>query len=1054
MTEALLEDLVLEFLDGEGWDVIYGPDIAPGESAAERSDYRDVVLIGRLRAAIQDLNPDLPADAVEDAVKTVLRAESQVVMTENWRAYQLLTQGVPVQYRDSAGAIREVRAQLVDWRNPTRNDLVAINQFTVVGPTRRERRPDVLLFVNGLPLVLMELKRPGEKNATLRGAFNQISTYMNDIPDVFTWNQISVISDGVQARAGTFTSSWEHYAPWKTIDGTRVEPGEIPQAEVLTRGMFAPARLLDLVRNFVVYTGDSANLVKKVAKYHQYWAVNKAVLSTVEAVEGDGRAGVVWHTQGSGKSLEMEWYAGKVMRHPAMENPTIVVLTDRNDLDDQLFDDTFAASRPGAPLPEAPVQAGTRDELKSLLNKRQSGGIIFSTIQKFGLSKAEKDAGTGFPRLSDRVNIVVMVDEAHRSNYDFIDGFAGHLRDGLPNATYIGFTGTPIEAKDKSTRGVFGDYIDVYDLTQAVTDGATVKVYYEPRLAKIDLPREALGSLDDAFAEATSGTEDEAKERLKTRWAQVEAIVGSDKRIKALAADIVTHWEARKEALAGKAIIVTMSRRIAAALYSEITALRPDWATSDDATGRMKVVITGSAADDPALQPHIRSKQALRDLKARAKDPADELEIVIVRDMWLTGFDSPSMHTMYVDKPMRGANLMQAIARVNRTFRDKPAGLVVDYLGIAEDLKAALADYTARDQKNQELGQDLRDKAIPALASKHDVVCTILDPFNWRERLAQGGPKAFLNALTASVEYLIALHPGDGASRCTKATPCPKCRFLAQTRDLVALYAICVPSPEALAIRDDVAFFEALRGQIAKVEGADREGVDPSVALDTAIRQIVSEAMSGSGVIDIYQEAGLAKPDLSLIDEGFIEKFKTSRNPNLQIELLKRLLNDEIRSVGKRNIVTGRQFSDLLQQSILRYQNRTLDAAQVVAELVALAQALKAEADRGEALGLSADELAFYDAICTNASAVMDLGDDTLKQIAHELVDIVRRDAKVDWSVKQQVRAKLRASVRKLLLRHGYPPDQEEAATQLVLEQAEALAGEGRVGEDAESVVL
>ena len=1048
-TEANLEDLVLEFLAGEGWGVVYGPSIAAGEPGSERTDYRDVVLVGRLRTAIARLNPSLPSDAIEATVKVVLRAESQVVISENWRAYQLLTQGVPVEYRNSDGEIREVRAHLVDWENPWNNDLAAINQFTIQG--KSERRPDVLLFVNGLPLVLMELKRPGEKNANLRGAFNQVQTYLSQIPDVFSWNQVTVISDGVQARAGTFTAAWEHYAPWKTIDGVTHAPAGIPQAEVLVRGMFTPERLLDLVRNFVVYSDESksdpsglktAALIKKTAKYHQYWAVNKAVLSTVEAVEGDGRAGVVWHTQGSGKSLEMEWYAGKIMRHPAMENPTIVVLTDRNDLDDQLFDDTFAASRPGAPLPEVPVQADSRDHLKDLLNKRQSGGIIFSTIQKFGLSKDEKDAGASFPTLSQRVNIIVMVDEAHRSNYDFVDGFARHLRDGLPNATYIGFTGTPIESADKSTRQVFGDYIDVYDLTQAVADGATVKVYYEPRLAKVELPRDVLPKLDDAFALATSGTEEEAKERLKTRWGQIEAVVGSDKRIKELAADIVTHWEARREALAGKAIIVAMSRRIAVALHDEIAQLRPAWVTTDDATGTIKVVITGSAADDPTMQPHIRSKEALRNLKNRAKDPKDPLEIVIVRDMWLTGFDSPSMHTMYVDKPMKGANLMQAIARVNRTFKDKPAGLVVDYLGIAEDLKSALADYTVRDQKNQELGQDLREKAIPAMVEKHEVVANILHGNDWRTTLAAGGPKAFLNALTATVEYLISQHPGTAPNVCTKDNPCKKCRFLAQTRSLVSLYAICVPSDEALNIRNDVAFFEAVRGQIAKIEGSDREGVDPSVTLDTAIKQIVSEAMSGTGVIDIYEEAGLAKPDLSLIDDKFIEKFKVSKNPNLQIEMLKKLLSDEIGRVGKRNIVTGRQFSELLSQSILRYQNRTLDAAQVVAELVALAKALQAEGERGSELGLNSDELAFYDAICMNASAVMELSDETLKKIAHELVDIVRRDAKTDWNVKEQVRAKLRATIKRLLLKYGYPPDQEPAATQLVLEQAEVIAGE------------
>lgn len=1039
MDEDALEQLILADLTQLGWQVVYGPDIAPGEPGAERAEFREVVLVGRLRAALERLNPGLPPDAIDDAVKTVLRPESQVVMTENWRAYQLLTQGVPVQFRDDEGEIRDVRAHLVDWNNPENNDFLAVNQFTIKGVD--ERRPDVLLFVNGLPLVLMELKRPGERNATLRGAFNQVGTYLNRIPDVFTWNQITVISDGVSARAGTFTAGWEHYAPWKTIHGD-LESAARPQAEVLVQGMFAPARLLDLVRNFVVFSGDAGQLVKKVAKYHQYWAVNKAVICTVEAVEGDGRAGVVWHTQGSGKSLEMLCYTGKIMRDPAMENPTVVVLTDRNDLDDQLFDDTFAGSRPGAPLPEAPVQADSRENLKDLLNKRQSGGIVFSTIQKFGLSKAEKDAGTSFPTLSERSNIVVMVDEAHRSNYDFIDGFARHLRDGLPNATYIGFTGTPIEEQDKSTRAVFGDYIDVYDLTQAVEDGATVKVYYEPRLAKVELPNDVANDLDAAFAEATSGSEDDARERLKSRWARVEAIVGSENRVKELAADIVTHWETRREVLAGKAMIVTMSRRIAVALYDEIAALRPDWVSDDNGAGRLKVVITGSASDDAALQPHIRNKKALRALKNRAKDPGDELELVIVRDMWLTGFDSPSMHTMYVDKPMRGANLMQAIARVNRTFKDKPAGLVVDYLGIAEDLRTALSNYTQRDQDNQELGQDLTDQAIPGMLEKHEVVCAILSGFDWRTPLNDGSDKAFLNALSATVDYLLGQHPGPPEHPCTKDDPCLRCRFLNQTRSLVGLFAICAATEQARSILDDVAFFEAVRNQIGKIEGSDRQGPGSDAELDTAIQQIVSDAMSGAGVIDIYEEAGLARPDISLIDDDFVRRFETSKNPNLQIELLKRLLSDEITRVGQRNIVAGRDFSDMLGQSLLKYQNHTLDAAAVVAELAALAQHLKDEQARGTRLGLSEDELAFYDAIHTNESAVIELGDDTLKQIAHDLVRIVRQDAKTDWNVKEQVRAKLRATIKRLLLRYGYPPDQEPTATALILEQAEVIAAE------------
>jgi type I restriction enzyme, R subunit len=1036
--ESGLEAAVLELLREIGWQVEHGPEIAPGESAAERDDYRAIVLTGRLREAVVRLNPELPFDAVDDVVKTVLRPESQVSESENWRAYRLLVEGVPVDYHATDGSIRSARVQLIDFTDPEGNDLLAVNQFTVLGS--RERRPDVVLFVNGLPLVLMELKRPGDENATLRGAFNQVQTYRRDIPDVFAWNQVTVISDGTQARAGSFTAGWEHYAPWKTIHGQELAPGGLPQYEVLVQGMFQPAVLLDLIRNFVACYGEGKKMAKLVAKYHQYWAVRKAVDCTIEAVEGDGRAGVVWHTQGSGKSLEMLFYTGKVARHPAMENPTVVVLTDRNDLDDQLFDEVFAQAKVGAPLPEPPVQAESREHLKQLLQQREGGGIVFSTIQKFGLSQADKEAGRAFPLLSERTNVVVMVDEAHRSNYDFVDGFARHLRDGLPNATYIGFTGTPIESADRSTRQVFGDYIDVYDLTQAVTDGATVKVYYEPRLAKVELPAEAHQALDDAFAEATSGTEEEARERLKTRWARVEAIVGSDTRITELAADIVAHWEQRREVLAGKGMIVAMSRRIAVALYNEIARLRPNWHSTDPAQGRIKVVITGSAADDAFLQPQIYPKEIRRQLKNRAKDPADELELVIVRDMWLTGFDSPSMHTMYVDKPMRGAPLMQAIARVNRTFRDKPGGQVVDYLGIAEDLKSALADYTQRDQDNQELGQDLREQAIPALVEEHEVVTTILSGYPWRQALARGGDQAYLRAVAGTADWLLGFHPGLPEAPCTKDAPCLKCRFMAHARRVMTLFALCVPAEEALAIREDVAFIEAVRASIVKIEGADREGVDAQAELDVAVKQIVSEHISGTGVLDIYAEAGVEQPDLSLIDEDFIDKFRASDRPNLQIEMLKRLLSDEIKAVGKRNLVAGRAFSEMLANSVLRYQNHSLDAAAVVAELVALAKQLKHEHERGAELGMREDELAFYDAICQNDAAVLEMGDETLKKIARELVDSVRRNATIDWSEKEQVRARMRATIRRLLTRYGYPPDKQPAAIELVIHQAELLA--------------
>lgn len=1057
VAEADFETWVLELLEEQGWRTVHGPDIAPGLLGAERADYREVVLTDRLRVAIATLNPELPTDAVEDAIKTAVRPESAVVQTENWRAYQLLIHGVPVEYRDPDGVLRSARAKLIDWEHPTGNDLVAVNQFTIQGP-KKERRPDVVLFVNGLPLGLLELKKPGEENATVAGAFAQVQTYKSQIPDLFTWNQGIVISDGILARMGTLTAPANHFQAWKTIDGRSLSTKYRPEIEVVVAGFLRPDVFLDWVRNFVAFSGDGERAVKIGAKYHQYWAVTKAVVETIEAVENDGRAGIVWHTQGSGKSFEMAWYAGRIMRDYRMENPTLVVLTDRNDLDNQLFEETFAATKPGAPLPEVPVQAESRQELKDLLTGRQSGGIVFSTIQKFGLSKDERDAGIPFPLLSDRTNIVVMVDEAHRSNYDFIDGFARHLRDGLPNATFIGFTGTPIEAKDRSTTAVFGDIIDTYDLTQAVEDGATVKVLYEARLAKVRLPSDAFTELDDAFAEAVSGTEEEAQERLKNRWSRVEAIVGADERLDELARDIVTHWEARHELMPqSKCMIVTMSRRIAVALHDKLKELRPAWYSEDDTKGRMKVVMTGNATDPEHWQEHIRNKTQMRAMKARASDPNDQLQVVIVRDMWLTGFDSPAMTTMYVDKPMRGVSLMQAITRVNRTFKDKPAGLIVDYIGIAEDLKDALADYTQRDRDNAQVGASIEQTAIPEMLKEHDIVCSILSGFDWRPRLADTSPKAFLHAVMDCVEWLMeqehAADPLGGVSHApgTPATPktagagdaekplTPKQRFLAHTKRLRSFFSLVPASAEATRIRDDVAYFDTVRAAIAKIENAGRGATDTAAELDTAIRQIISENMTGDGVIDIYQEAGLAAPDISLIDDAFVNKITSSDRPNIQLEALKRLLNSEIRTIGKRNVVKGREFSEMLNESLLRYQNRSLDTAAVVAELVQLAKSLRAEQDRGVQTGLSDDELAFYDALCTNGSAVEALKDETMKQIAHELTEIVRRDAKTDWAVKEQVRAKLRTTIKRLLLKYGYPPDKAVDATELVLKQAEVM---------------
>jgi type I restriction enzyme R subunit len=1055
-TEDALERWVLEILHDLGWTPVYGPGIAPGEPVAERDDYRDVVLNGRLSATVQRLNPKLPPDAVADVVRTVQQTESPLIESENWNAYRHLIQGVPVEYRDENGELRSDRALLIDWDNPRNNDLAAINQFSIEGP-KRTRRPDVLLFVNGLPLAIFELKRLGKEYATVSGAYRQMQTYRSQIPEVFKWNQIVVVSDGIETKAGSFSAPWNHWAAWKTIDGVRRDPRNaeglrIPSVEVLTRGMFRVDVFFDLCRNFVATFGEGTETRKAVAKYHQYWAVNKAVDQTVESVETDGRIGVVWHTQGSGKSLEMAYYAGKVMRHPAMENPTVVVLTDRNDLDDQLFDETFAPSKPGSPLPEGPVKAESRAHLKELLAGRESGGIVFTTLQKFGLSPEDRQAGRAFPLLSERLNIVVMVDEAHRSNYDLIDGFARNVRDGLPNASFIGFTGTPIDEKDRSTPEIFGEYIDVYDMTQAIEDGVTVKVFYEPRLAKVELPEEAKDAIDDEFDDATVGSEEEISERLKSKWAKVEAIVGSEKRIKELAADIVTHWEARRDVLAGKCMVVTMSRRIAVDLYDAITALRPAWHSDDDATGAVKVVMTGNATDPASYQPHIRNLAERRAMKARASDADDPLEMVIVRDMWLTGFDSPPMHTMYVDKPMRSAGLMQAITRVNRTFKDKPSGLIVDYIGIAENLKDALATYTDRDKQDRAIGEDVRQAAIPELLAEHAVVSDLLHDIDWVTILGSGDTKAFVYAVTATVDHLLEserglektsddVTPGEFDTE-AETGPSVKKRFMAHTGRLKRLFALVPTAPEANAIRDDVAFFDAVRQSIGKIEAVDRTP-DGEPVLDTAVRQIISEHMAGAGVIDIFAEAGLEKPDISIIDDDFKRKFETSDQKNLQLEAVRRLIANEVKLVGQRNIVAGRKFSEMLSEALNRYQNRTIDAAQVIAEIVEIAKAIQEQKRRGEQTGLTENELAFYDAMLTNESARLAMQDETLRTIAHELTEIVRNDAKTDWQLKEQVRAKLRTRIKRLLLKHGYPPDQEPTATELIIKQAEVLAESG-----------
>jgi type I restriction enzyme, R subunit len=1027
VAESGVEEVCLEYFAGLGWQVLHGPDIAHDQPNAERSSYRDVLLEGRLRAALSWLNPWLTNEGVDQVVATVRRPESADVLAENWRVHRLLTQGVPVEVRDEGGELRHELAWLVDFDEPERNDFVVVNQMSVEQDDKT-RRPDVLAFVNGLPLGLIELKVPGQEGATLRGAWNQLRTYAAQIPGLLAFNAASVISTGTQARLGALGGRFEHYAPWKTIDGSTLAPAGLPELEVLVRGVFPPATFLDLVRNYIAFSDERSGLVKRVAKYHQFYAVNRAVAGTIAAMgRGDGRAGVVWHTQGSGKSLEMLFYVGKIMREPAMANPTAVLLTDRNDLDDQLFDEVFAPART---LPETAVQAASREHVRQLLASKASGGIVFSTMQKFGLTKEDRDAGRRFPLLSDRQNIVVIADEAHRTQYDLIDGLARNLRDALPNAAFIGFTGTPIEAADRNTRAIFGEYIDIYDLSQAVEDGATVRVYYEARLAKVELPEEARAVLDTGFEDVTELAEVETREKLKTRWARVEAIVGAEKRVAEVAADIIEHWEKRRDVLAGKAMIVCMSRRICVALYDAIVKLRPDWHSDDDTAGKIKVVITGSAAEGPELAKHARSKQARHDLKERAKNPDDKLELVIVRDMWLTGFDSPAMHTMYVDKPMRGAGLMQAIARVNRTFRDKPGGLVVDYIGIAESLRAALADYTERDRARQEVGAPV-EEALALLEEKHEILCELLYGCPWREALDSESDRARIEAIMAALDHLLGAAELDLPDR-----------FLHHARVASQAFSLAVSSPEALRFRDDLAFFQAVAVELRRTRADSTPGVGDDVEMETAIRQVVSDAVAAGGVIDIYAAAGIEKPDISIIDEDFARRLTANPHPNLQIELLKRLLTAELKTVAKRNLIAERRFSEMLERAMRSYTNRSLDAAEIMAELVELAKQMRAEHERGANLGLRDDELAFYDAVCQNDSAALELSDDTLKAIARELVSIVRRNATVDWDKKVQVRASLRRYIRRLLTKYKYPPDRQEAAVLLVIQQAELFAAE------------
>jgi type I restriction enzyme R subunit len=1041
MHESDVEEAALHWFEELGYSVAYGPDLLPDGLFHER-DERTVVLMGRLEAALSLLNPGLPASAIVDAAKRLTHPQGSNLEATNRDLHRMVVDGIDVEYQLPGEPIRGVRVRVIDFENPENNGWLALNQFTVVEGDKH-RRPDIVVFINGVPLFVFELKNAANATADVVAAYKQLQTYKDEIPSLMGYNSALVTSDGTCARIGTLTAGREWFMPWRTIDGEDLAPSLMPQLEVVIEGVFDKRRVLDLIRHFIVFedAGDGS-LTKKMAGYHQFHAVNAALAATLRASAsepdlllaaeeptkyasgagpqmGDRRIGVVWHTQGSGKSLTMAFYAGRVISHPSMENPTVVVITDRNDLDDQLFG-TFARCQ--ELLRQPPVQVADRADLRAKLTV-EAGGVVFTTVQKF----FPEEKGDNYPILSERHNIVVIADEAHRSQYDFIDGFARHMHDALPNASFVGFTGTPIELSDKNTRSVFGDYVSIYDIQRAVEDGATVPIYYESRMAKLELIESEKPHIDPAFEELTEEQEASDKERLKSKWAQLEALVGTDKRLRLIARDMVDHFEHRLEAMEGKAMFVCMSRRICVDLYNEIIALRPEWAGSDDTDGVVKVVMTGSASDPVEWQQHIRNKPRREALAKRFKDSADGFKIVLVRDMWLTGFDAPCLHTMYVDKPMQGHGLMQTIARVNRVFHDKPGGLVVDYIGLADQLKKALATYTGSGgQGTTAIDQA---EAVAVMVEKYEIVCGIMHGFDWSVWVG-GAAHQRLTLLPAAQEHV--LSQDDGKKRFTQAVS-----------EVSLAFALSVPADEALRIRDDLGFFQALRAVIVK--GDPDSGSRSAEDIEHAIRQLVSQAVAPGEVVDIFAAAGLDKPDISILSDEFLEEVRNLPQRNLAVETLRKLLQGEIRTRSKKNVVQARSFEAMLEESIRRYQNRAIEAAQVIEELIALAKEMREAQARGEMLGLTDDEVAFYDALEANDSAVAELGDETLKKIARELVQSVRRNVKIDWTVRENVRAEMRVIVKRILRKYGYPPDKQDAATKTVIEQAEVLSAEWAV---------
>ncbi|CAJ0775874.1 hypothetical protein LMG18090_00624 [Ralstonia mannitolilytica] len=1033
LSEAAVEQALLDQLRALDYSIEREEDIGPDGHRPERESHDEVVLKKRFGDAVARLNPGLPLEARQDAIRKVTQSELPSLLEENRRLHKLMTEGVDVEYYADDGTLTAGKVALIDFEHPEQNDWLAVSQFVVING-QNNRRPDVVVFVNGLPLSVIELKAPGSAGAHLLGAFNQLQTYKQQIPALFHTNALLVTSDGIAARVGSLSADLERFMPWRTTDGTDVAPKGAPELSTLIEGVFEHRRLLDLLCHFTVFGETGSGLVKIIAGYHQFHAVRHAVNSTVTASspEGNQRVGVIWHTQGSGKSLLMAFYAGQLVKHPAMANPTLVVLTDRNDLDDQLFS-TFSMCRDL--IRQTPVQAESREHLQALLN-RASGGVIFTTLQKFG-EIAEP--------LTTRRNVVVIADEAHRSQYGFkakVDaktgeisyGFAKYMRDALPNASFIGFTGTPIEADDVNTPAVFGNYIDVYDISRAVEDGATVPIYYESRLARIELDEDEKPKIDAEVEELTEGDEAADQERFKKKWSTVEALVGSDKRLALVAKDMVAHFEDRVAALDGKAMVVCMSRRICVKLYDEIVKLRPDWHSADDNAGAIKIVMTGAASDPQEWQQHIGNK-ARRDLLAkRARDPKDPLKLVIVRDMWLTGFDAPCMHTMYIDKPMQGHGLMQAIARVNRVFRDKPAGLIVDYIGIAQNLKSALQQYSKNDQENTGVDEA---QAIAVMMEKYEVVRDMYHGFDYHSALS-GTPQERLAMMAEAIEWILDLQQKLAAKEKTKeGKKNAHRRYQDAVLALSKAFALASASDEAREIREEVGFFQAIRA--ALVKSSTGSGVTQQER-ELAIQQIVSRAVVSTEIVDILAAAGIKSPDISILSDEFLAEVQQMEKKNLALEALRKLINDGIRSRSKANVVQTKAFSERLEDAVARYHANAITTAEVLQELIQLAKDIRAARQRGEEQGLSDEEIAFYDALAENESAIQMMGDDKLKLIAHELLVSLRENVSVDWAHRDSARARMRVLVKRILRKYGYPPDLQDAAVQTVLQQAEALS--------------